>query len=93
MDKTISATKAAREFSELLNAVKFKSEAYLIERNGKPLARSVPLNPSETGHELRDLKLLLKGLPKLGKEINTFADDLEEIWKQQPVLSEEIPWE
>ncbi|MGC1401799.1 MAG: type II toxin-antitoxin system prevent-host-death family antitoxin [Thermodesulfobacteriota bacterium] len=93
MDKIISATKAAREFSELLNSVKFKAEAYVIERNGKPLARIIPISPAETGRELKDLRHLLRELPKLGKEIETFSNDLEEIWKQQPALPEEISWE
>lgn len=34
MDKAISATEAVRDFSGLLNMVKFKGETYIIKRGG-----------------------------------------------------------
>jgi len=38
MEKRISATRAVRDFSEVLNTIKFKGVHYIIERGGKPIA-------------------------------------------------------
>ena len=38
MEKRISATRAVRDFSEVLNTIKFKGVQYIIERGGKPVA-------------------------------------------------------
>ena len=38
MEKRISANMAARDFSEVLNSIKFKDVHYIIERGGKPIA-------------------------------------------------------
>lgn len=40
--KTISATKARNNFSELLNLVSYKGEKFIINRKGKPIAALVP---------------------------------------------------
>jgi prevent-host-death family protein len=39
--KDISATEAARNFSELLDAVEHRNESFLVVRKGKPVARLV----------------------------------------------------
>ena len=41
-DKTISATKAARGFSEVLNQVQYRDMSFSIERGRKVVARLVP---------------------------------------------------
>ena len=38
MEKRISATRAVRDFSEVLKSIKLKSFDYIIERGGKPIA-------------------------------------------------------
>ena len=35
MEKRISATRAVRDFSEVLNTIKFKGVHYIIERGGQ----------------------------------------------------------
>ncbi len=66
-DKIISATKAARSFSEVLNQVQYRDTSFSIERGRKVVARLVP--PSlPVGLALADLNRLLAGLPHLGPE-------------------------
>ena len=43
MEKRISATQAVRDFSEVLNTIKFKGLHYIIERGGKPVASMRPI--------------------------------------------------
>lgn len=93
MEKRITATQAVREFSELLNKIKFKGDHYIIERSGKPVARMEPIKEANTTKTLKELKSLLKELPRLDDELDAFAADLEDIWKNQPPLPEEGTWE
>jgi len=93
MEKHISATDAVREFSELLNRVKFRGERYIIERSGKPVARIEPTDPSPRGRTLSELARLLDELPRLGDELESFAADIEQIRKKQLPLPQEGKWE
>ena len=40
MENRITATQAVREFSELLNKIRFRGEHYIIVRNGRPVAQA-----------------------------------------------------
>ena len=84
MEKRISATRAVREFSEVLNKIKFKGIHYIIERGGKPIASMKPFDEDKDFKTLGELKALLKKLPRLEEELDTFAADLEDIRKDQP---------
>lgn len=93
MKKHITATQAVRDFSELLNKIKFKGDRYLIERSGKPVAQMEPVREAKKAKTLKELKSLLKELPRLDEELDAFAADLEGIRKNQPPLPEEGMWE
>ena len=93
MEKHISATDAVREFSELLNRVKFRGERYIIERTGKPVARIEPTDPSPRRRTLSELGRLLDELPRLGDELESFAADIEVTRREQLRLPEESQWE
>ena len=93
MEKHISATDAVREFSELLNRVKFRGERYIIDRSGKPVARIEPTDPSPRRRTLSELGGLLDELPHLGNELESFAADIEVIQMEQWRLPEKGPWE
>jgi len=93
MEKHISATDAVREFSELLNRVKFRGERYIIERAGKPMARIEPTDPSPRRTTLSELERLLDALPRLGDELESFAADIEVTRREQLRLPEESQWE
>ena len=79
MEKRITATRAVRDFSELLNTIKFKGVHYIIERGGKPVASMKPIDEKTDVKTLGELKALLKKLPRLDEELDAFAADLERI--------------
>ena len=93
MEKHITATQAVREFSELLNKIKFKGDRYIIKRSGKPVAQMEPIREAKKAKMLKELKSLLKELPRLDQELDAFAADLEGVRKDQPPLPEEGMWE
>jgi antitoxin (DNA-binding transcriptional repressor) of toxin-antitoxin stability system len=93
MEKRISATQAVRDFSEVLNTIKFKGVHYIIERGGKPIASMKSIDEKMDPMTLGELKTLLKKLPKLDEELEAFASDLEEIARNQPLVSTGDLWE
>ncbi len=66
-DKTISATNAARSFSEVLDQVQFRDTSFSIERGKRVVARLVPAALPE-GIALADLNRLFAGLHHLGPD-------------------------
>ena len=92
MEKRISATRAVREFSEVLNTIKFKGVHYIIERGGKPIASMKSIDEKLDSMTLGDLKTLLRKLPRLEEELDAFASDLEEISRNQPLMSTGDLW-
>ena len=93
MEKRISATQAVRDFSEVLNTIKFKGVHYIIERGGKPIASMKSIDEKIDPMTLGELKNLLRKLPKLEEELEAFASDMEEISRNQPLMSTEDLWE
>ena len=93
MEKRISATRAVRDFSEVLNTIKFKGVHYIIERGGKPIASMKSIDEKMDPMTLGELQTLLKKLPRLEAELDAFASDLEEISANQPLMSTGIIWE
>ena len=93
MEKHISATRAVRDFSELLNTIKFKGAHYIIERGGKPIASMKPINEEKDFRKLGELKALLKRLPRLGEELDGFAADIEKVYEDQPIMPLGDLWE
>lgn len=85
--RVISATAAARSFSELVSRVCYKGETYLIEKGGRPMCELSPVESSRfTG---ADFLALLGTLPKPGAE---FLDTVEEVIRHQAKI-EPSPWE
>ncbi len=93
MEKRISATRTVRDFSEVLNTIKFKGVEYIIERGGKPVASMKPIVKEADLMTLGDLKVLLKKLPRLNEEMDSFASDLEDIRNDQPFMVKGDLWE
>ena len=88
MESYISATRAARNFSDLVNRVRYRGEEFTIERGGEPVCRLIPARPRK--FTLRDMDALLSSTPKPDP---AFWEDLERIRKEQ---SPEVPksrWE
>jgi antitoxin (DNA-binding transcriptional repressor) of toxin-antitoxin stability system len=82
MRSRISATVAARSFSELMNRVRYRGESFIVERGGKPICEILPASPPKfSGAQLVDL---LRSLPKPDKEYLAVVEDLT---TTQPVVA------
>ena len=83
----ISATEAARNFSDLLNRVRYRGESFVIERGGSPVAELRPSAPTPfTG---ADLLGLMRSLPRVDED---YLIQVEEVARSQPSVPES-PWE
>jgi antitoxin (DNA-binding transcriptional repressor) of toxin-antitoxin stability system len=86
MESHISATEAARTFSDLLSRVRYRGESFVIERGGEVIGRLGPAGPTScTGEELARL---LKSLPPVDEE---YAKVIKGLAKKQPRLPRN-PW-
>ena len=93
MRTTISATEAVRNFSEILNNIRYRSDHYTVIRGGKPAAAIVPAEETVRERPLSDLRGIMKALPQLDRDDTAFADDLLAVAKAQPPLPESTGWE
>jgi antitoxin (DNA-binding transcriptional repressor) of toxin-antitoxin stability system len=85
----ISATKAARHFSELLNRVAYQGASFQLERGSKPVARLVPAQPPST-LTVGELNALFARLPGLGEDSEAFERDVKTL---RDALPEPVdPW-
>ena len=85
--RRVSATEAARNFSDILNRARYRGETFIIERGGEPMCEITPASPSRfTG---ADLANVLRILPPVDEE---YLFTLEEIGRSQPSVPES-PWE
>jgi antitoxin (DNA-binding transcriptional repressor) of toxin-antitoxin stability system len=81
MKSRISATEAARSFSELMNRVRYRGKSFIVERGGVPICELLPARPPRfTG---ADLVTLLRSLPKPDEEYLAVVEEL--IAKQRRV--------
>ena len=85
--RRISATEAARSFSELLDRISYRGESFVIERGGEAVCEMSHVKPARfTG---TDLLSLLYSLPKPD---SGYWDALAEATKQRQSVPES-PWE
>jgi antitoxin (DNA-binding transcriptional repressor) of toxin-antitoxin stability system len=82
METTITAMELARSLSDVLNRVRYRNERFVIQRNGETIATIAPSGPVR-GVTLREIAEKLRGLEMPG---DGFADDLEEIQANQPMM-------
>lgn len=80
--KDISATEAARNFSDVLDAVEHRRESFLVTRGGQPVARLVPTEAA-SGRAAKDLLLR-------HKTDAAWADDLTEV--RALLMTEDRAW-
>lgn len=82
----ISATEAARSFSELVDRVCYRGETFVIERGGEPVCEISHVKPLHfTG---ADFLTLLHSLPKSDPG---YWDAVEKSTKQTPAVPQS-PW-
>jgi len=84
----VSATEAARTFSEILNRVRYRGEAFVVERGGEPVCRISPVGGAG-GFTAKDLAKLLDVIPSPDP---AYLDAVEAVAKSQPQLPGS-PWE
>lgn len=93
MQTSISSTDAVRNFSELLNNIKYRGDRYTVIRGGKPAASLVPVEPATRGATLADLRQIVRALPHLDSSDTSFAADVMAAATSQPAMPEAISWE
>lgn len=82
MKSRISATEAARSFSELMNRVRYRGESFIVERSGKPICEILPTRPARFSGA--DLASLLRSIPHPDKE---YLDIVAELLTKQPTVA------
>jgi prevent-host-death family protein len=87
MSQRVTATEAARNFSDLLNRVRYGRETFLIVRGGEEIGQLAPAGPDRS-ITLRELVELVRREAAPDPE---FAQDLEDIQREQPPAGE-MPW-
>ena len=88
--KELSVTEMARHFSEYINRVAYRREAFVLSRGGKPLAE---LRPLPSGRRLGDLPLILRSLPRLSRQdAAAFGKDLDAARRELRATELRDPW-
>jgi antitoxin (DNA-binding transcriptional repressor) of toxin-antitoxin stability system len=80
--RQVTATEAARRFSEMLDSVENRQESFVVIRRGRAVATVGPA----TGSTGRDLKDVLKR----NRPDSAWADELREL--RDSIGSETDPW-
>ena len=75
METLVSATELARKLGDYLARVRYRRESLLVERNGTPVARIVPVEEIEQVTVARALAAWCGA----GPVDRDFADDLEKV--------------
>jgi antitoxin (DNA-binding transcriptional repressor) of toxin-antitoxin stability system len=92
MIQTITVTDAVRNFSELLNNIRYRGGRYTILKGGKPAATIGPAAGSMQERKLSDLKDIIRNLPRLEDDGDVFAKDIAQTIALQPPIGEGNPW-
>lgn len=86
MEGRISATELARRLGDILGRVRYRGDSYVVERNGEPVARLVPV-PGKATITLREALVSWRGA---GRPDSSFAADLERV--SEADRPPESPW-
>ncbi len=85
----ITATEAARQFSDILNRVKYRGDEFIVERGGEAICRISPAGATSS-FTLGDFVQLMESLEPVDPE---FARDVQEIVRSQPVEVPRSRWD
>ena len=93
MQTAISSTEAVRNFSELLNNIKYRGDRYTVIRGGKPAASLIPVEPIRGGVTLADLRKIVQAFPHIDRSDTTFEADIIAAASSQPSMPAALSWE
>jgi prevent-host-death family protein len=94
MDREISVTEAARTFADLVARAYYRGESARLMKNGRPVARIVPMGEDDrprSGAELASLWNDPKRIRLSPVELSDFEADLNEARKSLPIAKAK-PW-
>ena len=77
MEHTISATELARRLGDVLARVRYRREAFVVERNGRAVAHIVPVRAEAT--DATTLAEALTAWSRAAPSDAALADDLERV--------------
>ncbi len=83
----ISSTELARSIGEILGRLRFRGDSFIIERNGRPIARLT----SYAAEQHRGLRETLRAWVEAGPQDEELADLLDEVGRHDELP--ENPWE
>ncbi len=87
----VTATEAARSFSEILNRVKYQGLSFDVRKGAVVMARIIPAGP-ERQMKLSELAHFLEHLPGLNpEEMDAFLQDV--LAGKHSLEAEHDPWE
>lgn len=75
MEHRVSATELARNVGDVLGKIRYRGDSFVIERNGEPVARIIPL-PDRPHGTLREA---LDAWSDAAGPDPAFADDLDRV--------------
>ena len=88
----VTATEAARQFSELMNRVKYQGQSFEIVRGNEIVARILPAVPSSP-IRAEELNAFFASLPSLvSEDVDDFEKDLKAI-REEGGLAEGDEWD
>lgn len=86
MEDMVTATELARHLGDVLARVRYRGESFVVAKNGRPVARVVPVSNAPTG-TLQDVIEVWTTAPV----DPTFADGLESVGRAD--TPPENPWD
>lgn len=85
MERRVAATELARRLGDILNRVRYQGETFVVERNGKAVARIVPMPGAAAS-----LRAALDAWRSAGEPDPAFADDVARVGAAD--RAPEAPW-
>jgi len=88
--KVLTVTEAVRHFSEYVNRVAYRNEAFVLRKGRKSVAE---LRPLPHGRRLGDLPSILRSVPHLSRtDAPSFARDVDAARKDLNTSPLRDPW-
>ena len=87
--KKISATEAARSFSDVVARVHYRGEEFLVEKGGEAVCRISPVGQGAAKSTIDDLLGLLETMPAVD---DGYRNAVRALARKQPKLPRS-PWE